>query len=139
VPVTFTLAIMKTSLTTLVVLAATTPAFAGDPCDTAANTIEINQCAKQQFEQQDKLLNAAYQAALQVVPSVNEPGTTGETPRALLVKAQRRWVEFRDADCKAKYQVFAGGTIRNAIYLGCMRERTEQRIKELAPREWQGG
>jgi uncharacterized protein YecT (DUF1311 family) len=130
---------MKASLTTLVVLAATTPAFAGGPCDTAANTIEINQCAKQQFEQQDKLLNAAYQAALQVVPSLNEPGTTGETPRVLLVKAQRRWVEFRDADCKAKYLVFAGGTIRNAIYLGCMRERTEQRIKELAPREWQGG
>jgi len=130
---------MKTPFAILIALVVTTSARAGDPCETEANTIEINQCAMQRFEQQDKLLNAAYQAALQVVPSANEPGTSGETPRTLLVKAQRRWVEFRDADCKAKYQVFAGGTIRNAIYLGCMRERTEQRIKELAPQEWQGG
>ena|SRR6218665_1781293 len=130
---------MKTPFAILLAVVAAASAHAGDPCETEANTIEINQCAKQKFEQQDKLLNAAYQAALQVVPSANEPGTSGETPRALLVKAQRRWVEFRDADCKAKYQVFAGGTIRNAIYLGCMRERTEQRIKELATQEWQGG
>ncbi|WP_397532750.1 lysozyme inhibitor LprI family protein [Roseateles sp.] len=130
---------MKILFVILMALVVTSAARAGDPCVTQANTSEVNQCAKQQFEQQDKLLNAAYQAALQVVPSANEPGTSGETPRALLVKAQRRWVEFRDADCKAKYQVFAGGTIRNVIYLGCMRERTEQRIKELAAGEWQGG
>ncbi len=130
---------MKTPVVILLSLVAATPAFASDPCETAASTIDINKCAKQQFDQQDKLLNAAYQAALLVVPSTNEPGTSGETPRALLVKAQRRWVEYRDADCKAKYQIFAGGTIRNTIYLGCMRERTEQRIKELATHQWQGG
>ncbi|MCZ8074048.1 MAG: lysozyme inhibitor LprI family protein, partial [Paucibacter sp.] len=69
----------------------------------------------------------------------NDPGIDGESPRAMLIKAQRRWLEFRDADCKAKYQVFAGGTIRNVVYLSCLRERTKQRIKELAPSEWQGG
>lgn len=113
--------------------------WAADPCETQRNTIEINACAKQQFDEQDRLLNIAYQALLNAIPATNDPGISGESPRALLVKAQRRWVDFRDADCKAKYQVFAGGTIRNVIYLGCMRERTEQRIKELALSEWQGG
>jgi uncharacterized protein YecT (DUF1311 family) len=114
-------------------------AWAANPCETQANTIEINQCAKQQFEEQDRLLNAAYKALVTLVPAENEPGISGESPRAMLIKAQRRWIEFREADCKAKYQLYAGGTIRNAIYLGCMQERTEQRIKELASSEWQGG
>lgn len=114
-------------------------AWAADPCETQNNTLEMNACAQQQFKAQDKLLNQAYQAALKVVPAQNDPGIDGESPRAMLIKAQRRWLEFRDADCKAKYQVFAGGTIRNLVYLGCLQERTEQRIKELAPSEWLGG
>lgn len=114
-------------------------AWAADPCDTQSNTIEINACAKQRFDEQDKVLNATYQALIKAVPAANDPGIAGESPRELLIKAQRRWVEFRDADCKAKFQLFAGGTIRNATYLECMQERTEQRIKELAAAEWQGG
>jgi len=113
--------------------------WAADPCETQGNTLEVNACAEQQFKAQDKLLNQAYQAALKVVPAQNDPSLDGESPRALLIKAQRRWLEFRDADCKAKYQVFAGGTIRTVVYLSCLRERTEQRIKELAPSEWEGG
>lgn len=113
--------------------------WAADPCETQSNTIEINACAKQQFDEQDKRLNSIYQALLKAIPVANEPGISGESPGALLIKAQRRWIEFRDADCKAKFQLYAGGTIRNAIYLGCMQERTEQRIKELSGTEWQGG
>lgn len=113
--------------------------WAADPCQTQSNTIEINACAKLQFDEQDRLLNVAYQALLKAVPAANDPGISGDSPRALLVKAQRRWVDFRDADCKAKYQLYAGGTIKNVIYLGCMRERTQQRIKDLASSQWQGG
>ena len=114
-------------------------AWAADPCQTQSDTMEVNACAKQRFDEQDRLLNTTYQALLQALATTNDPGISGESPRALLIKAQRRWVEFRNADCKVKYQIYAGGTIRNVMFLSCMRERTAQRIKELAQAEWQGG
>lgn len=109
--------------------------WATDPCETQSNTFEINACAKQQYEELDKHLNNTYGKLLNAIPAENDIDITGESPKSLLIKAQRRWVEFRDADCKAKYQIYNGGTIRNAIYLGCIRERTEQRIKELSDSE----
>ncbi|MFG6429112.1 lysozyme inhibitor LprI family protein [Roseateles sp. LYH14W] len=114
-------------------------ACAADPCAAPSNTIEDNACARHRFEAQDRLLNSTYQALLKQLPEKNDPPFTGEGPRALLVKAQRRWVAFRDADCAAKHQLYIGGTVRTVVYFGCMRERTEQRIKELSAAEWQGG
>jgi uncharacterized protein YecT (DUF1311 family) len=35
--------------------------------------------------------------------------------------------------------LYIGGTVKTVVYFGCMRERTEQRIKELSAAEWQGG
>jgi uncharacterized protein YecT (DUF1311 family) len=37
---------------------------APDPCKTQSNTLEINACAKQQFDAQDRTLNLAYQRLL---------------------------------------------------------------------------
>lgn len=110
-----------------------------DPCRTLSNTIEARACANQKFEEQDRLLNQAYLAVLEVIPNTNPVGYAGDTARQLLVKAQRRWVEFRDADCKARRQVFIGGTVNVAVYLDCMSEHTRQRIKELEGGGWQGG
>jgi len=115
-------------------------AHAADPCATQNNTLEINACAEAQFDAQDKRLNEAYRTLLNALPDTNDPGISGDSPRRMLIKAQRKWLEFRDADCGAKYQLYAGGTIRNWTQLNCLRERTEQRVKELAEREWlQGG
>ena len=50
---------------------------------------------------------------------------------ALVRARQRAWIEFRDADCDAAYEYYAGGTMRNLVHIGCMQKRAEQRIKEL--------
>lgn len=113
--------------------------WAADPCSAPSNTIEENACAKYRFDEKDRLLNSTYQALLKQIPSEKDPASEGESSRGMLVKAQRRWVEFRDADCKAKYQLYVGGTIRTVMFFGCMVERTEQRIKELQVTEWQAG
>lgn len=127
------------SILAAAVLLQITSAHAANPCDTQNNTIEINACANLQFAEQDRLLNSAYQALLKTL-SPNKPArSAGESPRAMLVAAQRRWAAFRDADCKARQQVYAGGSIQAAVYLGCMKQRTEQRIRELQVKEWQGG
>lgn len=133
---------MDRPLAALIVALALLPAVArtagGDPCATQANTIEINACLRQQFEAQDRLLNAAYQKLLRALGETGDGAAKGESPRDLLVAAQRRWIEFRDADCKAMRQLLAGGSGASATQLACLRDRTEQRIRQLDTKSWIG-
>ena len=123
----------------LLLVALSAEAEPDDSCTTQSSTIEINSCADKQYRQQDKLLNRAYEAVLRVVATKNAPGVSGDSPRQLLILSQRKWIEFRDADCKAQEKVYQDGTARTAVYLECLRDRTKQRIKELDLTEWQGG
>jgi uncharacterized protein YecT (DUF1311 family) len=139
-----TLATMNNSVSTLVACFAllASPvvlAQSNDPCQTLSSTIENNACAKQKFEAQDSILNSAYNRLLSELPAENSPGVGGNSPRKLLIVAQRKWVAFRDADCSAQEKVFQNGSVRTVTYLDCLREHTEQRIKELDPTRWQGG
>lgn len=106
--------------------------FAQEPPCRTRNTAEINQCAQQALERKDRELNTAYQALLK---SLDPPGRADAVDyagaRRLLQQAQRAWVQFRDNDCKAKYTLNAGGTVRDIAALGCQIEHTEQRTKQL--------
>jgi uncharacterized protein YecT (DUF1311 family) len=118
----------------LVLLPGTVLAQAADPCRTR-NTVEINQCAQQTLARRDKELNAAYQALLRsLTPADKANGVDYAGTRKLLQQAQRSWVQFRDNDCKAKYTLNAGGTIRDIAALGCQIEHTELRTKQL--KDW---
>lgn len=114
----------------------TLPAHAADACAAATTTPEVEACAERAFKVADARLNQAFQTLLQAVPDTSDAGPAGESPRAALVKAQRRWIAFRDADCAAKFALYAGGTVRGTIMWTCQRERTEQRVQELALGEW---
>ena len=106
-------------------------AQAGNPCDQAMTTPEMNQCAQQEHQQADKKLNAAYQAALKRIDAGLDDEQQRKATRQGLVEAQRFWVQFRDKDCGAEYDWWRGGTIRGVMYWGCMTNRTEKRTKEL--------
>lgn len=110
-----------------------------DPCVTLSNTFENNACAQQKVNAQDLTLNRAYQSLLQQLASYDEPGESEAGSRKRLIAAQRKWIDFRDADCKAKERIYKGGSIHTVIYLDCIREHTEQRIKDLNPMLWQAG
>ena len=116
----------------LVVAATNTAAQTSDPCATQKNTIEINECGKLTLAQKDKLLNAAYQQLIKKLAPANKVDSTnyGEVKK-YLVEAQRNWLKFRDSDCKGQLTLNESGTIRGAVYFGCLTERTEQRTKEL--------
>ena len=125
---------MKSALLASLLCFATGATFAQpvDPCATQRNTVEINECGKLTLIQKDKELNAAYQKLLRkLVPSDKSDDTSYEDVKKLLIEAQRNWIRFRDADCKGQLRLHEGGTIRGAVYLGCLAERTEQRTKEL--------
>ena len=121
---------MKTILLGLMAIAIS-PAYAGGLCDKAVTTIDINQCGQSAHQKADQQLNAAYQAALKGIESgISDSEQRKDTKRGL-VEAQRLWIQFRDKDCGAVYDLWRDGTIRGAMYWGCMTSRTEQRTKEL--------
>ncbi len=103
-----------------------------DPCKTQANTIEINECAKSELAKKDKALNAAYQMLIKKLAPADKFDDINYTEvTKQLLEAQKNWIKYRDADCKAKYTLNEQGTMRGIVHLSCLIERTEQRTKEL--------
>lgn len=103
-----------------------------DRCQQATTTLDINLCLSQAYEASDKRLNQAYQALLRkLTPGSAADSTEYALVRRQLVDAQLAWIRYRDLDCRAKYSLFAAGSIRHAVLLGCLLERSEERIGQL--------
>jgi uncharacterized protein YecT (DUF1311 family) len=81
---------------------------------------EVAACTGDQAKLWDKSLNTEYRGALQRV---------SEDSRVLLVKAQRLWVQYRDANCAVEFA--QGGTV--SAYYGeqCILNMTKERTREL--------
>ncbi len=94
----------------------------GDPCNNALTQIEMNLCAKQQSEKADKDINRRYRLIMQKL---------GEKEKALLKTAQRAWIAYRDANCKADFSLYEGGSIAPLIQFSCLEKMTTERIAEL--------
>jgi uncharacterized protein YecT (DUF1311 family) len=107
-----------------------------DPCYLQQTTMQINTCLSKTYDSTDRKLNQAYQKLLaNLKPVGTDDGSTNyPLVRQQLIAAQQAWISYRDQDCRAKYTLFATGTIRAAVFLGCLVERTEQRTREL--RAW---
>jgi uncharacterized protein YecT (DUF1311 family) len=124
-------------LLAFVIFTASLPNWAqsSDPCLTQRNTLEIDQCGQLTLKAKDKELNEAYQKLVRsLAPADKADNTDYQAVKKQLLDAQRAWIAYRDNDCKAKLKLNESGTIRGAVYLGCLTERTEQRTKEL--RSW---
>ncbi|MET0266151.1 MAG: lysozyme inhibitor LprI family protein [Duganella sp.] len=98
-------------------------------CQQAVTTPELNECAAQQQKEVEANLNQVYQRVLKTVDS--------RPLRTQFVAAQRAWVKFRGADCKAVHLKHADGSIRTVMYLGCMQNHATLRIKQLEDFEGQ--
>ncbi|MDO9222654.1 MAG: lysozyme inhibitor LprI family protein [Caulobacter sp.] len=85
------------------------------------STAGMVQCAGAELEVQDRALNAAYRD-LSSGMNARQKGN--------LVKAQRAWIAFRDADCAARYDP-DWGTISTINANMCMLRRTVERTIEL--------
>ena len=105
-------------------------------CAKAVATVELNYCEELELEKADKALNEAYRAMLARIDrsSELEPKVRAEW-RKTVQDAQRKWIAFRDADCNGAiaYEWY-GGTGATLAVLGCMREMTLVRTKELRER-----
>ncbi|HEX7687944.1 MAG TPA: lysozyme inhibitor LprI family protein [Burkholderiaceae bacterium] len=91
-------------------------------CDRDNLTLRI--CASYRLTEQDLRLNHVYSRLLQT--------TKNEHTDALLIKAERAWLGFRDAQCEfegAESQL--GGTMPIAVVADCKADLTERRAESL--------
>jgi len=99
-------------------------AFAGEQSEPEKNcdgsTYDIVECLKAKTAEWDKRMTIAYQQALKNA----EP-----KQRAMLVTAQKLWIQFRDANCD--YYDLGPGTIASIKAGYCVKDLTETRAREL--------
>jgi uncharacterized protein YecT (DUF1311 family) len=103
-------------------------AHAGDQVepnqDCGVSTPEIVECLEAKTAYWDKRMTIAYQQALKIAEAKQ---------REQLRRAQRLWIQYRDANCL--YYSLGEGTIARIDAGECMRSMTEARAKELEGKE----
>ena len=116
---------MRSPVLLLILLAATMPACAQDKkdipdpvCD--GGTPEMVACLAAATAKWDKRLNAAYRDALKEAPAAQ---------REPLRKAQRLWLQYRDANCE--YYALGEGSIARLNAGSCLFDLTKSRAQEL--------
>lgn len=100
--------------------------------------MELNMCARIDFEHADAELNRAYREAIAAARQSDREldRTYDQRPgyEAVLREAQRAWVAFRDAHCRYEgYEEARGGSMEPMVYSGCQARLTRERIAQLRP------
>jgi uncharacterized protein YecT (DUF1311 family) len=104
-------------------------------CNDAMSNLDMRQCAYNEYKAADKELNAVYQRALKFMRETYGPDDIkqagGQNPAADLRDAQRKWIAFRDANCRSMGTQMLGGSGQPTIVAGCLASMTKERAKEL--------
>ncbi|WP_157953017.1 lysozyme inhibitor LprI family protein [Limnobaculum parvum] len=100
-------------------------------CNNAMNTLEINACAEQEQQKVEQKLNQTYKAVMQMMSQPDLPGMSFAAVKKDLLESQRAWITFRKKDCDALYDFYIDGSIRNVVYISCMKKHAERRIDDL--------
>lgn len=98
---------------------------ADDPCFQKAQTqADLNACAIGAFKRADADLNRLYK---QIIARLQ--GDDGVRER--LVDAQRKWLQFRDAECAFQTVRTVGGSIQPTQVNSCLADQTQARVIQL--------
>jgi uncharacterized protein YecT (DUF1311 family) len=90
------------------------------------NTPEMVACLRKSLIAVDAELNAEYRKALKVAKDRYKPADVQN-----LQDAERKWIAYRDAICKAEYGLVGGGTAGPSNQISCLIRVTKQRIADL--------
>lgn len=99
------------------------------PICEGGSTPEVNACGKAYADRAEREL-ARYVAAARKEVAETAAGSTGQEAKGALKsfdKAQAAWVAYRKAECDAVYDAWSDGTIRGAMFEGCMSDVTKAR------------
>lgn len=111
------------------------PAGAQEPkanCKNPQTQIEMNICSQRDFDTADKALNAQYQATRKAMKAWDADAMSElKGAEDALVKAQRAWVAYRDAQCISYGFQAHGGSMEPMLISGCQADLTLKRTAEL--------
>jgi uncharacterized protein YecT (DUF1311 family) len=96
-----------------------------DGCD-GNTTPGMVACLVKSLKAVDAELNAEYRRAFKVTKDQYRPADVQN-----LRDAERKWIAYRDAICKAEYGLVGGGTAGPSIQISCLIRITKQRIADL--------
>ncbi|RAS32722.1 MULTISPECIES: lysozyme inhibitor LprI family protein [unclassified Pseudomonas] len=89
--------------------------------DSASSTVAMSSCIQTETQLQDQRLNRVYQQ----LTTKLAPG-----PQKSLRDVQRKWITYRDANCKFHVQA-SGGTLAQLEGGMCVLDMTRERAAEL--------
>jgi len=84
---------------------------------------EMNEEAKKAHSLADKEMTLVYKTLM--------ANLTTQGEKDLLLAAQRAWITYKEAHCKALAQQYEGGSMMTMMYYGCLEEMTRQRMAQL--------
>jgi len=90
--------------------------------DSHPSTHGSMQCAYREYNYQDTKLNTVYRQLKRQLPKEEIPN---------LIKAQRAWIAFRDAECYLDAYEMRGGSAEKQLDIGCKIALTRQRVQTL--------
>lgn len=91
-------------------------------CNNAYSTVEMNECASQDYEYVDKQLNLVYKRLMSKLDSVG---------KEKLKSAQLAWLKFRDTQAELDADLFRDGTGSTVLFLSSKTSSTQKRVEEL--------
>ena len=96
-------------------------------CAAAQTQVDLNTCAKLDFDEADSNLNDAYKAAVTKMQALDQAGGA----EAALRDAQRTWVTFRDQACASEGWTVHGGSMETLVVLECKARLSGTRADDL--------
>jgi len=94
----------------------------GAPCQEAAAPADRKQCFINAGEHADQELNATYKAIIAKLV---------EDDQASLRKAERLWIQYRDASCKAESDLYEHEADLQLVYAACIEAMTREHTRSL--------
>ena len=95
------------------------------PCGKYGTQAEANACARRDYEKAEAEMKVVYEQLMTELA-----GRAGKG-REKLEKAQSLWLRYRAAACESEASLYEGGSIRPAIYNGCLASVTRERAGRL--------
>ena len=101
-------------------------------CSDPQTTLEMKICAQAAYKAADGDLNADYRMAKKFMRTLDQnlPIELKGAEKALL-KAQRIWIKFRDAQCSLEGFTARGGTLEGLLIISCLKAMTRRRSESL--------
>jgi len=101
-------------------------------CKNPQTQSDMTSCEAARHDAADKALNVQYKKTRAAMVAIDKD-LDGDMKGAeqALVKAQRAWIDYRDAECDAAGFQARGGTMEPMLVAGCLADITDKRTKEL--------